>query len=147
MPFIEWSTSCLGNMCCTRGIKNRSYTLGWSKLYKEKNIFYMSCSHPLKLSYATIELLCENISQFHQHLGGATTPSIFVALILNGLYKKKLQFSSYWNETCFIEFLSSRQLIWAIVEPESPKSKVARPFWKYVHFPHFDQKVDFLWLQ
>ena len=26
-------------------------------------------------------------------------------------------------------------------------NKEARHFWKYVDFPHFDQKVDFLWLQ
>ena len=46
-----------------------------STIDKNKTLLENSCSQPLKLFYVTIEVLCQNIVQFHQHLGGATTPS------------------------------------------------------------------------
>ena len=71
---------------------------------------------------------------------GCTSALKWAQLTLNGLYKKKLQFSSYWNETCFILLCSSRRLIWAIVEPDWTKIEIAMPCWKNVTFRVSAQK-------
>ena len=55
-------------------------------------------------------------------------------LTLNGLYQKKLQFSRYSNETCSIQLLSSRRLIWAIVESDWTKNEIVMLRWKNVAF-------------
>ena len=64
-------------------------------------------------------------------------------LTLNGLYKKKLQFSIYSNETCFIQLYSSRRLIWAIVEPDWTKIERAMTHWQNVNFHVLIQKSTF----
>ena len=61
----------------------------------------------------------------------------------NELYKEKLQFSRYWTETCFILFYIPRQLIWAIVEPDSTKNKDVKPFGKLSIFTCWLQNILF----
>ena len=62
-------------------------------------------------------------------------------LKLNGLYKKKLQFSRYSTETCSILFYISRRLMWAIVEPDWTKNKDAKHFWN-CKFSYVGRKID-----
>ena len=64
---------------------------------------------------------------------GCTSALKWTQLTLNGLNKKKLQFSRYSNETCFIQLYSSRQLIWAIVEPDWTEIERVMFRWKNIN--------------
>ena len=78
---------------------------------------------------------------------GCTSALKWTQLTLNGLNKKKLQFSRYSNETCFIQLYSSRQLIWAIVEPDWTEIERVMSRWKNVAFCFsacFGPKIDIL---
>ena len=68
----------LHNMQRTEGQNQGNFQekVGSGPYYIRKNTFCeKSCSHPLKLVYVTIEVLCKKIGPFNQHLGGATTLS------------------------------------------------------------------------
>ena len=64
---LRWD---IAQFCCGGGERY------FATPFIRKNTFFeKSCSHPLKLVYVTIEILCKKIGPFNQHLGGATTLS------------------------------------------------------------------------